>query len=129
MKLYLSSDLKIKDVKRRFEKEFPYLKIEFVSKSYMTKEGSIQNEILLPHNSLIRVSGVIRNGEITIMGNQTAAEIAQVFQTRFYLPVRIFRKTRSGWIEITSSNHFTMAKQNRMGRVACDAMYDEEVLL
>ena len=55
MKLYLSSDLKIKDVKRRFEKEFPYLKIEFVSKSYMTKEDLLQNEILLPHNSLIRV--------------------------------------------------------------------------
>ena len=129
MKLYLSSDLKIKDVKRRFEKEFPYLKIEFVSKSYMTKEGLLRNEILLPDNSLIRVSGVIRNGEITIMGNQTADEIAELFRTKFYLPVQIFRKTRSGWIEITRTNQFTMAKQNRVGRVACNAIYDEEVLL
>ena len=129
MKTFLSSDLKVKDVKREFGREFLYLKIEFARKKHELQKGSAGDEFVSSTSKLINVSGIMREGEIIIRSTQTINEIEQLFQSKFYLPVKIFQKTMSGWIETTETSYFSLAKQNRMGREACNAMYDEEVLL
>ena len=119
MKLYLSPEVKIKDLKKSFENSFPYLKIEFLKKSHLPEEGSPKKDIVTDSSSLIEVADVMREGEIEIRPDQTVAEVEQVFQTKFYLPVQIFRKSNSVWIETTTTDNFTLEKQNKMGMEAC----------
>ena len=129
MKLFLSPDLKVNKVKREFEREFPYLKIEFARKKNELLPESPVAEIISPARKLINVSGIMREGEIIIKSTQTVNEIVQLFQSKFFLPVQIFRKTMCGWVETTDTGDFSLAKNNRIAREVCNAMYDEEVLL
>lgn len=128
MKLYLSSNVKIKDIQKKFKNSFPYLKLEFFKKHAFAK-GNPNNNIVSANSTLIDVTGVTIDGEIQIKGRQTVAELEELFQSRFNLPVQIFRKIRYSWIDITKTDHLQLQKHNIMGREACSSMYDEVVLL
>jgi hypothetical protein len=129
MKLHLSQGLKIRDLNRSFQKQYPYLKLEFFKTKHAPQEGTPGKDIVPNSATLIEVTGTMKEGEIDIKSNQKVAEVEQLFQNKFFLPVQIFRKTRSAWIETTKTDNLTFDKQNKMGREACHFMYDEEVLL
>jgi len=129
MKIFLSSSRKVIDVRREFEREFPYLKIEFARKINELQKDSTGDEFVSSTSKLINVSGIMREGNIIIRSTQTVNEIELLFQSRHFLPIQIFRRTMYGWIATADTGYLTLAKQNRLGREACNAMYDEEVLL
>ncbi|MGZ8537369.1 MAG: hypothetical protein ACXWV9_03850 [Flavisolibacter sp.] len=129
MKIQLSHNVKIRDIKKEFEKSFPYLKLEFFKKKHGIEKGNPYKDMVFDDATLLDVTGVMREGEIAIRPWQSVAEVEQLFQSKFNLPVQIFRKTRHSWIETTKSDHQTMQYQNKMGREACDAMYRKNVLL
>jgi hypothetical protein len=129
MKLLLTADKKIRELKKDFEHSFPYLKLEFFKKSHGFREASSRMDLVPDNVTLIQVAGIMKAGEVEIKPWQSVAEVEQLFQSRFYLPVQIFRKTKFSWIETTKTDHLTLEKQNRMGREACGAVYDEAELL
>ncbi|MFL5808011.1 MAG: hypothetical protein ACJ749_00740 [Flavisolibacter sp.] len=128
MKLQLSADTRFRDVKKVFENSFPYLKLEFFRKKHGIQDGNIKNDIVVDRDTIIHVAGA-REGEIEVKPWQTVAELEQVFQTKFYLPVHVFRKTKFSWTDTATTDQFTLEKQNRMGREACDKFYDKVELL
>jgi hypothetical protein len=129
MKLNLSADTRIKDIRDAFNRQFRYLQIEFFKNPHRPGQANPLNE-KLPHNAtLLDINGVMKEGEIIISSRHTVEEIEQRFQRFFHLPVQIFRKTRFGWLETTKTDRLTLYEQNQMGRDACHAMYELEVLL
>ena len=129
MKIFLSADSIVKDIRKEFEKEFPYLKIEFLRKKTPSGPGVTKFEFAPANCKLIDVSGVMREGEIVINGNLEVAELKQMLRSKFNLPARIFPKTCTGSIETIYTDSLSLARLNRMGREACKAKYDEVVLL
>ena len=129
MKLYLSHDTKVSELKKSFQDHYPYLKIEFFRTRHSLGEGSTWNEMVPGSATLIEVTGQLREGEIEIKPGYKVFEVEQLFQNSFGLPVQIFRKTRFSWIETTKTDHLNLKKQNDMGKENCHAIYDEEVLL
>ena len=129
MKLYLSAEVMVKQIKNEFQERFPYLKLEFFKDKHGFLESSPRKDIIPSNLTLIEAAGAMKEGEIEITSKQTVAEVEQTFQNKFNLPVQIFRKARFSWIETTRTDQLTLAKQNRMGRAACGAIYDNEVLL
>lgn len=129
MKLHLTSDIRIRDIQKEFKKSFPYLKLEFMRRK-QDREKTNPNADVIPSNAnLIRLAGVMKEGEIEIKPNQTVAELKQIFQSGFNLPVQVFRKNRSSWVETNKTDQQSLIKQNVMGREACNAMYEKDVLL
>ena len=129
MKLHLTSDIRIRDIQKEFKKSFPYLKLEFMRRK-QDREKTNPNADVIPSNAnLIRLAGVMKEGEIEIKPNQTVAELKQIFQSGFNLPVQVFRKNRSSWVETNKTDQQRLIKQNVMGREACNAMYEKDVLL
>ena len=129
MKLYLSPESRIKEIKKSFEQYFPYLKLEFFSKKHDLRQGNPKKDIVFDTATLIDVTGVMREDEIEISFNETVAELEQLFQNKFNLPVQVFRKTKYSWIETTKTDNLTLGKQNRMGKDACGARFDFPILL
>ena len=129
MKLYLSAEAKVKEIKSEFEERFPYLKLEFFKKKHGLLESSPRKDMVPSNLTLIEAADAMKEGEIEITRKQTVAEVEQLFQNKFNLPVQIFRKARFSWIETTRTDELTLAKQNSMGRAACGAIYDNEILL
>ena len=129
MKLYISAEAKIKEIANIFQERFPYLKLVFFKSKHGLLEGSSRKDIIPSNSTLIEAAGAMKEGELEIKPQQTVAEVEQAFQKKFNLPVQIFRKARFSWIETTMTDQLTLARQNSMGRAACGAIYDEEVLL
>lgn len=118
MKVHLSPDQQISDVKKNFECVFPYLKLEFFRKPHIPHESNFRNDILPESTKLVQVSPVLREADIEIVPGQTVSEVEQMFQTEYNLPVQIFRRTRLSWVETTKTDDLTLEKQNNMGKEA-----------
>ena len=128
MKLYLFPETLIKEVKKAFTKEFPYLKVEFLQKPPSLKVNSFKKEVVPDSATLLEATGATKEGEIEIRPQQTIAEIEQLFQNKYYVTVRVFRKTRHSWIEASRTADFTFQEQNTMGREACEELYGPMIL-
>jgi hypothetical protein len=129
MKLQLSADKKIRTLKKDFEHSFPYLKLEFFKKTPEFREASPRIDLVPDNATLIQVAGIMKEGQIEFKPWQSVAEFQQLFQSRFYLSVQVFRKTKFSWIETTTTDDLSLEKQNRMGRQACGAAYDKVEIL
>ena len=120
MKIMLSYDKSIRDVQEEFQKEYPFLKLEFFRKPHQIGEGSPQKEIVPSSSSLLSVTGVIREGIIEINPTDTVDAVESLFQHKFYLPVQVFRKSKDAWLETTSTDDRDLREQNEMGRQASE---------
>jgi hypothetical protein len=129
MKINLTSNITVKDVKRIFNDRFPYLKLEFFTEQYFKYKRSPRVQIVPDNTQLIKIAGVMKEGEMEITANQTVMDVEQKFQERFNLPVHILRRSRYDWQETTWAEGYNLAKQNLIGRVESNAIYDLQVLL
>jgi hypothetical protein len=129
MKIYLSPRLRIKEVKAAFNKEFPYLKLEFFRQKHLPGTANDLSQMVADNAYLIEATGIMREGEIEMKPHQTVSEIEQLFQSKFYLPVQVFRRGSNAWIETIQTDNYSLIRQNKMGREASNAIYDSEVLL
>ena len=118
MRLSLNAYNTVKEVKDAFSKAFPYLKVEFYSEPHQRGEASSPHKRVLPDTILIDVTGIMKEGEINIEPNQTIAEVEDLFQNQYSLPIQIFRNSNGTWIETTKTDNLTLAAQNEMGQQA-----------
>ena len=129
MKLHLTTKVKIRDIQKEFKNSFPYLKLEFMRRKQGKEKTSPRADIIPSNANFVSIAGGMKEEEMEIKPNQTVAELEQIFQSGFNLPVQVFRKTRSSWVETNKTNQQSLIKQNVMGREDCNAMYEKDVLL
>jgi hypothetical protein len=112
MKLIINDNITLKSLQDTFTKKFPFLKIEFFSKKHKKGEGSSKT---LLRKETEKVGDCRRNGAngtIVISGKEKVSEIEQLFQETYGLSVQIFRKSGRVWLETTSTDDWTLEKQN-----------------
>ncbi len=112
MKLVINNDVLIKTLQQEFNRGFPYLKIEFFSKKHKKGEGSQRKDLKKDNSKISDCRKSDNNGIITITGNEKVSEIEKIFQETFGLSVQIFRKSGRVWLETTSTDDWTLKKQN-----------------
>jgi len=112
MKLIINDNATLKSLQDTFSKNFPFLKIEFFSKKHKKGEGSSKTLMRKEAEKVgdCRRNGV--NGTIVISGKEKVSEIEQLFQETYGLSVQIFRKSGKVWLETTSTDDWTLEKQN-----------------
>jgi hypothetical protein len=120
MEIVLTYQETVKDIKKQFNCVFPFLKLEFFSEPHMAGKGSPFQKMIPPSTLLGEICGILREGEIDISPEQTVKEVEQTFQSRFGLPVQVFRKQKDVWLETTSTDYLTLGEQNEMGRKASE---------
>ncbi len=116
MLIKLRADMTVREVKWAFHQAYPYLKLEFFVQEHATGEGTSLNKKVGDDTRLTDVRGFMKEGTINIEPQQTVAELEQQFQQRFNLPVQVFRKAISIWLETTGTDKLTLHKQNEMGK-------------
>src|SRR5690349_12040931 len=115
----------VEQIQRKFREHFPYLKIEFYTKSFVTIDGTLCNSKLHRSTHLINL---ISNRPLEIAMNGTPLQMESVFSLHFDVVVKLFRKTAKGWIDITLDNKNSIFYHNRLGRDASNAIFDFELL-
>ena len=113
MKILLQYNRTVEEVEHEFSSAYPFLKISFFTKA----DGPDSKEVD-PSAELIEVSGVLKEGDISINSTDTVKEVEQKFEKQYGLPVHIFRKQKDVWMDTSITDDLTLQEQNTWGREA-----------
>ncbi len=113
MQLNLSRNKLINDLQQDFNKAFPYLKLEFYSKSgYTYKQGKTH----LPHCFTLAQAGLKHEGILQIDDQVVVGDLEKKFSDDFGITVQISRQSGILWLETTMSEKWTLKQQNDHGK-------------
>lgn len=112
MKINISDNMTISEIQEKFNQKYPYLKIEFFSKSHRIHAGSRKEYMIAPETSIKDCRSQHETKSLDIFPKTTVAELEQKFQEVFGLYIQVFRKSGDVWIETTVTDDWTLEKQN-----------------
>jgi len=115
MEITINDQRKIFAVQKEFSDMFPFLKLEFYSKS--NKGGGAPSTKLMKHisKSIAECRTIHSPGNLTIHPHMTVGELEQGFRDVYGLSIEVFRKSENNWLGITETADWTLEKQNSEG--------------
>jgi hypothetical protein len=116
MKIMIDRNKQISAIQTEFNHTFPYLKLEFFSKSHGVGEASAKQN-LVPSNKKLEDFVGFQNskGELSITAAMTVKDLEQNFKDAYGLSVQVFRKSGKVWLETTVTDGWTLEEQNLQG--------------
>lgn len=115
MEITINDQRKIFSVQKEFSEMFPFLKLEFYSRS--EKGGGASAGELMKHISktIAACKTIHSSGYITIKPHMTVDELKQLFKDVYGLSTGVFRKSGDVWVETSETADLTLEKQNIEG--------------
>ena len=116
MEIIINDQRKILGIQKEFNAIFPYLKLEFFSKS--SHSGGAPATKFIKHNNktLAECRTIHNKGQITITPNMTVKDLEKHFRDIYGMGVEVFRKSGKVWLETTVTDGWTLEEQNRQGK-------------
>lgn len=115
MKILINDRRKIHAIQEDFNKQFPYLKLEFFSKPHSIGGGSPKKNMKVSSKTLGECRTIHDSGTITITPEMSVSNLEQNFRDVYGLSVQVFRKSGKVWLETTVTDKWTLEEQNRQG--------------
>jgi hypothetical protein len=113
----------IKDIQRKMNVAYPFLKIEFADKSHQQGEKSPKCHWYDHSFKLLDIAKKSQAGWIVMQPWQKTGSVEEIFESRFGLHAQIFRKEKDQWIETAGTDVFTIEEQNEIGRKMVDKIH------
>ena len=104
MEMCIEKGKPIKDIQRAFTEVYPFLKIEITDKTPSVK--------VVPGDSF---PGNCQH--VDISAGRTVAELENDFRNILDLPIQVFRRAGSLWIETSLTHDWTLDQQNKEGEL------------
>jgi hypothetical protein len=114
MHIVIDPTRKIQSVQDDFQRHYPYLKIEFYSKAHQPGQGSLQKFQLRHDLTIGQAQDHPKNGVISITPDMKVKDVETIFEDILELHVQIFRLSGKVWLQTISTDHLTLAEQNKM---------------
>ena len=116
MKMLITENIYIRDIKLGFTNLFPFLKIEF----YRNVPGLHKHyspEKKLSDNFKIGDAWKRKTtAEVDINDTTKVKDLEMTFMEKFGLAIQIFRKSGNLWLETTMTDNWTLKQQNDHGK-------------
>jgi hypothetical protein len=116
MQIVITDNTYIKEIQDEFQKEFPFLKIEFFK--HLNKSGNSTQKSQPISGKM--VLGTVRHsqseGALDIDEDRTVEEVENECRSKFGLHSQVFRKSGNMWIETSLTSHWTLRRQNLEGQ-------------
>lgn len=117
MQIDINDHRKIHAIQEEFNKKYPWLKLEFISKPHKLGGPSPKTQIVSASKTLGECRTVHDSGMITITPMMTVGELEQAFRDVYGLSIQVFRKSGRTWLETTVTDYWTLENQNEQGRI------------
>jgi hypothetical protein len=108
----IDKPVKVSEIKKVFNAEFPYLKIEFFKKKHKELQGSLKKDVITDDFSVTAPNGA---NDIVISEDMLVSEFENQFAEKLKLSAQVFRKSGGSWLETTFTDSWTLKKQNDEG--------------
>lgn len=119
MEININSNSTLSQIQEAFKSHFPYLKLAF----FKTTQGGTQifNKAHLISDqsaSIKSISVSDTQGSLSINGHLKVSTLEQHFMEQFGIPVQVFRKSGTAWLQTNTSDNETLTEQNAKGEAA-----------
>lgn len=115
MKIEITDKRTISEIQDEFNKAFPYLKVEFFTKTHKERAGTAKKYIIANTKTLGECRTLHTNGAFFIVPKMTVLELEKEFNKTYGLSVQLFRKSGKAWLETTVTDGWTLEEQNNEG--------------
>ncbi len=115
MKIHINDSSTTKEIKEKFSRVYPYLKLEFFNKPHGEKEASVKEDLIKGDKTIGEIRTKRNEGDLIIHPTTKAGELEQAFEDKFGIHVQVFRKSGRIWLETTSTDNWTLKEQNEVG--------------
>lgn len=108
----IEKNITVGDLKDSFIRIYPYLNLKVYRRFHDHSEGSPKSEEIEDVTLLGDVNTKLKSGEIVISDSLTVDRLEMVFRNKFGLSVQIFRKSGDLWLQTTTTDGWTLERQN-----------------
>ena len=119
MKIEINDHRKVHAIQEEFALAFPWLKLEFFEKPHKIGGASPKKQLVPASRTIGDCRTVHDSGTITINPEMTVAELEQSFSDVYGLSVQVFRKSGKTWLETTTTDSWTLQRQNEEAKTLC----------
>ncbi len=113
--MLINNQKTIHDLQEEFHRQFPGLKIEFYAEGHRIHEGSTAAQTIDATQYLGAIRTPDTEGNIELQPEWSVAAFESLLRDRFGLHVQVFRKSRNLWLQTSSTDDWTLEKQNAKG--------------
>lgn len=114
MKILISRDRYIDNIKKEFAQAFPFLKIDFKQKPLNLQSHPKARISYLPQR-VCDFANNAQDGVLSISENNSIKQIITKLEEHFGLNAQFFRKSGNSWVEIRNTVDWTLKQQNESG--------------
>src|ERR1043165_1675174 len=108
MKISINDNKPVLSIQQEFNDAFPFLKLEFFSKSHYPGKGTAKN-YLSGNGFLIGNYRRSRSdSSLTITPAMTVSDLEESFRNLYNFEVQVFRKSGRVWLETTVTDSWTL---------------------
>ena len=115
MEIQINDGRTIRDVQKEFNREYPFLKLEFFDTPHSQKAPSPKSRMYPAERTLGQCRKVHQEGALHLSPENTVAQVEGELWEKFGLSAQIFRKSGKLWIETSLTDSWTLERQNREG--------------
>lgn len=116
MHLNIAPNRQIIEIQNEFNKQFPFLKLEFFNNKSFARKDFSASQIIPRNRKLCDGQTGIKEDVIEIEESMKVSELENLFKDKFKLAVQVFRKSGTIWLETTMTDSWTLLQQNNHGR-------------
>jgi len=115
MKIHITDSSTTEEIKERFSRVYPFLKLEFYTKAHAENEGSKKEDLISGLKEIKEIRTVHNEGDFIITPETTAGEVEQGFERLFGIHIQVFRKSGRLWLETTATDGWPLKEHNEIG--------------
>jgi len=112
----IEKNISVKELKSSFTRIYPYLNLRLYSQFHDHNEGSPKSQEVEESVLLGSLNPQLKPGEIVISDSLTVDRLETIFKTKYGLSVQVFRKSGDQWLQTTSTDKWTLERQNDRGQ-------------
>jgi hypothetical protein len=110
----------IQTIQNEFNELFNGLKLEFYTHKHGHHQGSKKEDQYSSDQILASIRDQHKSGNLRITDDMTTAALEDEFESKFGLHVQVFRKSGNLWLQTSTTDNWTLAKQNEKGCQSAD---------
>jgi glycerol-3-phosphate O-acyltransferase len=120
MHLDINDNTTLKEIQDVFSDFYPYLKLEFYMQPHKLYEASKEKDQISHDKTIAEIKQTHVSGLLEIRPLNKVSDVEKEFLQRFGLSAQVLKKEKTGWVQTTGMDDFTLKELNEFGRSSSD---------
>lgn len=116
MTIKIDHKLNIRQLNRKLQAAYPFLKIEFADLPHSEGEQTKKGHWYDGEARLLTIAKKPETGYIILQPWHKVGQVEVLFKTKFGLYPQLFRREDDKWIQTAGTDVFTLDEQNEIGK-------------